>query len=56
VTRVGFGKISKFRTLELELLPPHRLASSQAELTYRVAPSGTDAAIRCEAEAGGTPR
>jgi hypothetical protein len=51
-----FWKILKLRTLELELLPLHRLASSQAELTCREAPSSTDAVVRCEAEARGTPR
>jgi hypothetical protein len=51
-----FWKISKLKTLELELSPPHRLAATQAELICREAPSSTDATIRCEAEARGMPR
>jgi hypothetical protein len=51
-----FWNISKSKTLELELLPPHCFTASRAELTRREAPSGTDAILRREAEAGGTPR
>jgi hypothetical protein len=56
MTHVCFGKKSKLRTLELELLLPHRLASSRAELTHREAPSGTDTTVQREAEASGMPR
>jgi hypothetical protein len=55
-THANFGKILKLKTLELELLLPHRLAASRAELTHHEASSGTDAAVRHKAEARGIPR